>query len=131
MNTFKINVTKKIYEASRFCTLEEGIGSNCAIAKAIGILFPDAWVTEKEIIFFNDISLLTNETTFYTEIGRTKLPLRAQILVNKFDKATPEERLSLPEISFEIKVSDQILEKIVDISEISRILKDCRTLELV
>ena len=50
--------------------------------------------------------------------------------VAQFDGSTPEERVLLPEFSFEIDVPSEVIEKI-GIGEVYRVLSESKTLELV
>jgi hypothetical protein len=135
---FKINVTKEIYESAKNCksilpiSKGNGIGSNCAIAKAVAVLFPDVWVETQKIDFVSDWhEYIEGPSAYVGKYGSVELPIEVQDMIILFDNTSVEDRPNLPEFSFEIEVPDTLLEKVVDISSIEEILKDCKSLELV
>lgn len=119
----KIKITKEVLKRSMWCgtknDLDMNIGSNCVVACAIVDIFPKAWVYAISIAPF-----------YYggnTEI-LIPIPQEASAMINKFDNLymTPEERLNLPEMEFEIDVPNEVIERI-DISDIHK----SQTLEVV
>jgi hypothetical protein len=123
MTKLTIKVTKDILQKSMLCgTFDEflggePVGKSCAIALAIRDIFPDASVG-----------------TDYIELKggqRIYLPREAMVFISIFDglKSTPRKRLHLSEFSFDIMISDDVLNEI-DISEVRKILCNHPTLEL-
>jgi hypothetical protein len=124
----KIHVTKDVLRRSMMCgTVHDkskiGKGDNCAVALAIRDLFPKYYVGMYEIFMNSDTN--ANETV-------CQLPIGVSDFIKAFDDLhnTPERRLLLPEISFDIDVPMSEIEKI-GISEAYRILSESKTLELI
>lgn len=116
----KINITKEVLKKSMWCGTEKMdiskstfISQNCAIACAICDIFPNA-------------SVAPNHITFHI-CSDIELPEVAQEFIVSFDilSHAPEERLNLPEFSFEIDVPESVIEQI-NIDDI----KNSKTLEL-
>jgi hypothetical protein len=126
MTKLKIKVTKDIYQRSMMCgvipDINAPITENCAVALAIRDIFPNASVTHREIIPFAAVGNY--------DFG-ISLPHAARQLIGMFDacKNTPQYRLTLPEIEFEVEIPDEVLEHI-DIKEITKILTHHPYLEL-
>ena len=125
----KIKVTKEILFKSQLCQQEgvsagvNGVGANCAIALAVRDIFPYAWISDDNI------------DAYYFERGENRdfdipLPKEAKEFISDFDKSTPEERVKMPEIEFEVDISDDVLQKI-NIDEVKELLKNHPTLELI
>ena len=115
-----IKVTKDILKKSMMCGVD--LRKNCAIAVAVREIFPQA-----------SVGLNTIAPTGKEEgLGRISLPITAVTFIGTFDNLhhTPEKRLELPELSFEIDVPYYILEQ-VGISEVYKILSESKTLECV
>lgn len=127
MTTIRVNVTKKVIEESRFCGNEliaqdweaknkinglDGYMSNCAIAKAIWDIIPNICVLTQEVMFYSKTSCL----------GVSDLPKKAVRFVDKFDRSSPAERLSLEPISFELEIPDTVIDNI-SIEEITKRLE--------
>lgn len=133
----KIKVTKEILNQSKNCVSAPcmnpgdferrvGTGFNCAISLAVNDLFDMAWVSHESISIgqkYEDIF----ETTHSLSIN---LPSEARLFIRKFDMLYPEERGGMQPIEFEIYVPDDVIESI-GLSEVHRILKESKTLELV
>jgi hypothetical protein len=117
----KIKVTKKILKASKNCGKDECdlIGTSCAIALAIIEIFPKAWVGTQ------DISIPGPSSNTIAQ-----LPIKAIRFIYDFDRATVEERVKMPELEFEIELTDFAL-SLINIDEITEVLKNSETLELV
>lgn len=124
----RIHVTKDVLKESMHCPLSRHIGwkdetafdflkENCAVSLAIRDLFPKAKTYQACVLL---------DGTFKT---RVHFELRVMKYVKAFDDVyTYEERLQLPEMSFEIIVPDEIINQI-GIHEVDRILSESKTLE--
>lgn len=132
MTTLRINVTKDILEKSKNCSNTER-GKNCAIALAIRDVFPDATVGTNSIYFYKDREkvLFTGETIVIKEIWTSMdLPTEASDFIDNFDISTPEERVKITPISFDIDVPNLLIDRI-SIDEIQEVLRTSKTMELV
>lgn len=131
----KITVTREVLEKTKMCgsvqaTMQgESIVTHCAIAYAVRQLFPNAVVNYGRLYF--DPSSRLNIDRMEQETY-TFLPFAAQSFINLFDSMShdPQERLLLPEFSFEIEVPAEVIDKI-GIGECYKILSESKTLELV
>lgn len=113
----RIKITKDILKRSINCSCNELRTRNCALAIALQEVFPDAWVG-LDIMSFS---------------GSSFVPTTSEMrdFINEFDGTFPkEERLELPEQSFEINVPDGII-KAISLHELETILSKSSTLELV
>lgn len=117
----KIKVTKEILQESKMCQSDNQIGMNCAIARAVRDVFPAAWVSHFNLYPF-----------YFKDDGITSInmPAEASLFITKFDRNDANERVNMTEVSFEIDVPDDVIDQI-GISEVHRILKESKTLELV
>lgn len=124
----KIKVTKEIIEKSMWCGFgsSNDIQENCAIALAVRDIFPDAQV-EKYGIFLKREDWQTKGTD-----SDIQLPPEAIEFIGEFDlySDTPEHRLLMPELEFEVEIPDKVLEEI-NIEELRPLLQNHPTLELV
>jgi hypothetical protein len=113
MTKLKINVTKENILNGTKCS-----GSHCAIAIAIKDIFPNAWVCQKymrtDVANYKEIIYLSEEVVSF---------------INRFDRATTEDRELINPISFEINIPDSVIEKI-NIDEIRESLINHPNLEL-
>lgn len=120
----KIHITKEVLKESMHCPLlrtcgeidVEIIKSNCAVSVAIRDIFPNANVFQSDML-----------------VNGIPIPFvgRVHAYISKFDNVEHyEDRLNLPEFSFEIEIPDSIVNEI-GIEEIHRILLNSKTLELV
>lgn len=121
-----IKVTKDVLRRSYKCGIQPDgrcdiDSQGCAIAVAIQEFFPKAMVTPWFFTYYNGI-----------QGYQIELPDEATQLIYSFDslRGTPEKRLDLPEVSFEITVPPQVIESI-GIGQVYKILSESRTLELV
>lgn len=120
----KIKVTKDILKRSMMCgttPLLGGIEDNCAVALAVRDIFPGASIGSYIIFPFSR-----------TDPGYSiATPPEARAFIKSFDvlRNSPDKRLDLPELSFDIEVSDSIIKKI-GIGEVYKVLSESRTLEL-
>ena len=108
---FKIKVTKEILALSKACGEPddvETIGNNCPIALAIKNIFPDAFVTGQDIYPFG-----IDEDNELADL-KIAIPKMAQEFIKVFDVlcTSPNARLQLPEIEFEISIPDEIISQI-------------------
>lgn len=113
-----IKVTKDVLFKSKDCYNNAGI--NCAIAFAVRQIFPEAYVTE-EVLYFWEY-----------QRHNANLPDEAIRFIALFDslKRYPGIRVDLPEMQFEIDVPSEVIDKI-GIGQVYKILSESRTLELV
>ena len=117
-----IKITKEILESSKMC--EDNRGQNCAIGKAVADLFGViSWVTTNRIEFYEKINTLSFITA-------TPLPDVAKQFIHDFDKKTPEERVKMTPISFEVEVPEKIID-MIGISHAYKVLSESKSLELV
>lgn len=125
MYTLTIKVTKEILQRAKFCgtAFAEGLVSqNCAVALAVRDIFPNISVVHSHITIYHH----TFGKWGYKMIS---LPPEVEPYILNFDKAAPEERENLPEISFDIEISDVIIDTI-NIEEVKQLLTNHPTLEL-
>lgn len=118
-----VKVTKEILEESKMCGLDARSNSeNCALACAVREIFPGAFVG---VDHDNDavIGGLPIAGMFI------KIP-NGLDFIRSFDNASPKERVAMQPISFEIEVPRKLINKI-GIEEVTRILSESKTLELV
>lgn len=132
MYTLTIKVTKEVIKRSMYCTNDygyvdegEGIGNNCAIARAVRDIFPHIWVNRHTIGFHKGNPIVTSP---YAIVG---LPDNAAFFIDNFDSLAdaPEQRLDLEPIEFEIEVPDAVINRI-DIEEVKKILTNHETMVL-
>lgn len=125
----KINVTKEILEKSMYCPMignctveqHELIRTNCAFSVAWRELFPDAKV-------WHSCTWLTPN---YTVVNQVRHSDEVSLYIQKFDKCLSfEERLTLPEASFEFDIPDSAIDSI-GLQELETILSKSVNLELV
>lgn len=143
MYTLTIKVTREILEASKNCAsggwfishdIQAIIGANCGVAQAVREIFPNAFVSNKVIFTeLEDVDFTaTKGTEKYEQLMNIAIPLpeKAQAFIKVFDGATPEERVNMSPIEFDIQVPEETLTRVIDIEEIREILKTSKTLEL-
>lgn len=116
-----IYVTQDVLNESANCEGGLSIGRHCAIAVAVRDIFPKAFVENEDIWVYGQRK---NSTTFI------KLPKEARKFIRMFDRRTPRKRKNMTPISFEIQIPDNVIKKI-NISELTSLLKNHATLELV
>jgi len=102
MDNLTIAVTRKILARSYRCGTEneiEIIGNDCPIALALRERFPDVFVSGTHIYPFGDES----DESF-------PLPDEAVEFIRRFDSlaGTPEERMGLPELTFEVSLEEEV-----------------------
>lgn len=114
----KITVTKEILRKSMRCGEQTNIPESCAIALATRDIFPIAGVGCEHII------------PFYREDHSVRIPLPKAAIdyIKEFDSRinSPLSRLDLPEITFEVEIPDEVIDKI----DISKIYEGHPTLQL-
>lgn len=112
----QITITKDILQRSMMCgtVLGQYISQSCAIAVAIGDLFPGVCV---------GVGL---ESFSIDETHDLSLPVEAAEFIKTFDRlaTTPEQRLELPETSFVIELPD-------DIIVTPKVLKKCKHITVI
>lgn len=115
----QITVTKEILERTKNCSTDCKVAiENCAIALAVRDVFPSAKVWGNYI---------DPGKGFF---GIILLPKPATEFICQFDDHDPEERAKMEPVSFEIEISDAIIEKI-NIDEIRPLLENHATLKLI
>lgn len=118
----KIKVTKDILDRSKLCgTNKLIIVGNCAIALAVRDIFPQAGVSAGDIYPF------ASNGDVYSMIS---LPLSARSFIRAFDNFSPEGRIKMKPISFEIEVPEEII-NCIGIPQVESILSNSLTLEKV
>lgn len=121
MYKLKIHITKDVLRRSMYChpRMDGDVGKNCAIALAVRDIFPKAHITDSTLLFNN---------TFDEEIGLNSDTIK---FISDFDDLcnAPEQRLELPEFSFEIEIPDSVINAI-GIDEAKQIIEKSQTLEL-
>jgi hypothetical protein len=162
MYTLKIKVTKQILLESAMCGVKGdaiGVAQNCAFARAVQCIFPNAFVGGlfihpnttpegwKEIgRLYGELSnKKTKESkTVWDLISLDKRIGQAMCedlkmipttfpmsqFISRFDHSSPLERLEIPEEEFELPIPDYVIETI-NIDEIKGILASENHLELV
>jgi hypothetical protein len=103
MNSLTVSITKDILVRSYRCGNEnetDMIGNNCAIALALKDRFPNVFVSGTHIHPFG-----VEDSDF-----EIPLPVEAVNFIRRFDSLsdTPEERMGLPELEFEIQLIDEL-----------------------
>lgn len=120
MTKITVLITKEVLEKTKMCGLNgnmmELVSQNCAVAYAVRELFPNASVGAGTISLDSSLE------------NKTPLSIKAQNFISAFDFSSAEERVLMPEVSFEIDVPDGVLSDI-DISEVQRIVENSSTLE--
>lgn len=108
-----IKVTKELIIKSKYCDPFRSMFS-CPIALAIEKLLPESLVSNY-VIFGN---------------YKIQLPTIAIKFIKNFDQASPEERLKLEPIEFEIDLPEELINEI-GISEVEEVLSTSKTLEMI
>lgn len=127
----KIKVTKEILWRSRMCGENDHLmNSNCAIALSVRDVFPKALVEDKIIIPFP-----TKEVHYYlykeNDLSEViELPKEATEFINAFDVASPDGRMAMPELEFEVEISDGVIDRI-NIDSLRPLLANHPTLQLI
>lgn len=125
-----IKITKEVLRASMFCqtkgTSESTmIGQNCAIGKAVADLFSyKTWVGPSAIYYYKH-GVDLNGIGDYS----IRLPHEACVFIKEFDGTTPEDRINIRELSFEIDVPNEVIDDI-GIGQVYKILSESKNLEL-
>lgn len=124
----RINVTKKILRRSWMCGAD--VGEGCAIALAVLEIFPYAWTSRTEITVYKGPRIFVQDE-LRDVVGRIQMPIEATAFTYAFDnlKGRALERLTLPELSFDVVVPQSIIDHI-GIAEIERILATSSNLEM-
>lgn len=134
-----IKVTKEILTKSAFCVSgKDETLTHCAIALAVREIFPNAKVQLQHLYAFgNDTRLATyNGIATGLKVPNVSskecinLPAEARVFIENFDSSYPEDRIKMPELSFEIDVPSEVIDEI-GIGQVYKVLSESRTLELV
>ncbi len=96
----QITVTKDTLRQTMYCAGPKS--KNCAIAHAVRDIFPTASVAKS-------IWIIDAESARSYEIP---LPKKARYFITVFDSSSPKQRLQLPEFSFTITISDEVIDTI-------------------
>jgi len=127
----KIHVTKEIYRKAMMCGTQKrydsSVPTSCAIALAVREVAPKAFITN------SGISWLGIDRATGLDIGEfSRMPNFVNRMVSIFDALCdePEERIMLPEFSFEVDFPDELIEEI-GLDEVKAILAKSETLEFV
>ena len=123
MTKLKITVTKEILAKSMKCGGDMG---NCAVSQAVRDIFPNAATGFFDIYPF--AFPLVNG--WLNKRIRISLPDNAQGFIKQFDSTHEKNRPNLPEISFEIEIPEEIINRI-NIDELLPLLTNHPTLELI
>jgi hypothetical protein len=114
----RITITKDVLNETKYCG-PINAGLNCAIAVAVRDMVPQAKVRTHYIAFFD---------TSWNYITSSFLPPVAVRFIKKFDTRSPEERVRIKPISFDLDIPDEVIERI-GIDQIHKILSESKTLE--
>lgn len=123
-----VKITKEILKESMMCGTDDCfIAENCAVTKAIKDFFPLAKTEEREVFPF-----WRHQDTLRATSNTIRLPRIATDFIIDFDSLSrdPEQRLLLPEFSFEIDVPDEVINQI-GLKEVEKILSESKTLSMV
>lgn len=124
----KIKVTKEIQQRAMDCGHIDGKASeyteNCEVAEAVREIFPLVKVCHASVRLPGVFAIL------FTNGDEISLPYEAERRIKLFDKLSPCDRIKQEPYEFEIDVPEQIIDRI-GLSEVHRILKESKTLELV
>lgn len=122
----EIRVTKDVLRRSAMCkSADDTTGTNCAVALAVRDIFPKAYVGN---IFIHPLGQMTADNLETSKLIVS--PLRVRAFIEQFDYLKPEQRILMPEISFEIDIPNSVIEKI-NIDEIRPLLVNHPTLTLI
>jgi hypothetical protein len=125
-----IKITKDVLKRSAMCGIEKLYkGDSCAVALAIIDFLPYSSVGKNEVYPFYHSPI-----NYYKLLPKyedaIKLPSAAEEFISTFDALSPEQRIEMPEISFEIEVPDSVIQKI-GIGQVYKVLSESKTMELV
>lgn len=118
-----VKITRDILKQTKMCGLVEGqlhAPKSCAFAVAFREIFPNARIYLPDLLPFGVDDIMST----------IEVPDDMCRFIGKFDRATPEERVKLPEQSFEIDVPDSVTEKI-GLEEVKKILSVSESLEYI
>lgn len=125
----RIYITKEVLDQSCFC-LDDDLSNNCAIALAIRDIFPKGQVFLEGGDFKAQMSVIQGVCAMSED--KIDLSMEATAFIRAFDLKRPLERRQMEPMSFEIEISDNILERYFPIpEELKAILSSSPTLELV
>lgn len=127
----KVYITKDILMRSMNC-IGNMVGQNCAVALAIYDLFGNrSWVSGDMIEIFEEPLSVDPQAIVVKPMYTIPLPVEAQDFIEHFDNLIHkrEQRLRMEEISFDIEVSDNVID-MINIDEVHRVLESCQSLSL-
>jgi hypothetical protein len=106
------------------------VGQNCAIGNALFALFKGrTWVNKHNIsVYENQFLNLLNEEN--KRLYLISLPENAQEFIVSFDRASPERRLHIDPISFDIEIPEPLVKEL-GLDFIHKVVKTEEQLELV
>jgi len=125
----RIKVTKEILKRSMMCGTDQlenskAVSEGCAIALACQEIFPNCHVGGRYI---------KDKPYYSTANWKIKMPREAIEFINSFDRLynTPKRRLELPELEFEIELTDETFDSLdINIDEAIEIINNSKTLAL-
>lgn len=129
----KINITPEILKESMFCNIDNNVGTNCAIGRAICNLFGQhAWVNNGSIFIYKDKPVFDGRglKIHMGKIARIGFPNRISKFIKQFDMSSPEQREKMSPTSFKIKVPNEVID-LIGIGQVYKELSESKTLELV
>ena len=119
MIKLQVKVTKEILRESMYCGMDGKLpNSNCAVALAVRQIFPKASVGSVGYLPFGYIG--------------NQIKHDGSEFISLFDslKSTPEKRLSIPETTVTLDITDEILERI-NLEDMSNMVSKIEHLELI
>lgn len=127
----KIKVTKEILERSACCT-KDLCTFNCAIAEAIREIFPWSSTGGTNINIWDSRKNRDNWLSFRSSPHPIviSLPFNARLFIQDFDLRTPDLRIAMTPISFDIEVPNGLINQI-GIGQVYKILSESKSLEMV
>lgn len=107
----KIFITKNILEQSKNCNSQNMIGQNCAIGLAIYALFgARSWVSLNSISIYDKSIYCKDDFIYCFPVANIKLPGIASNFIENFDGKTPEQKVKMNPISFDIEIPEKVVD---------------------
>lgn len=107
----RINITKDNLLRSSNCSTEN-IGQNCAIGLAIFDLFGESsWVADDHIAIMRGGKPFAKQL-IESSYHLIRLSIEVRIFISSFDKATPEKRINMCPLSFDIELPEELVKSI-------------------
>lgn len=122
----KIKVTKEILKQSMYCGSND-CARNCAISVGVREVWPHAAVTQNDITPFCYLNYNGKEDYSHLIFINDK---SVRNFINEFDslRHTPEQRLLMPELEFEVEIDPDVHLPNINFD---KIISESKTLELV